>query len=89
MFTQSLDGGAPALVYSDPGVGGLGDVSPDGARGLFMRFPALDDNRLLTVDLKTGATHLLYPPEGKAVSIHSAGFSEDGKRVLVSDRRRG
>ncbi|HEY2509583.1 MAG TPA: prolyl oligopeptidase family serine peptidase [Polyangiaceae bacterium] len=84
VFTQSLDGGAPKSVYTDPGVSGLADVAPDGAHALFLRAPSQNDQRLLVLDLKTGAPRPFYPPEGKAVAIHSAAFSEDGKRVFVS-----
>ncbi len=84
VFAQSLDGGAPKLVYADPGVGGLADVAPDGARGLFVRVPTQSDNHLFTLDLKAGTLRPLYPPEGKRVGLYATAFSEDGKRVFVS-----
>ena len=84
VFTQSLEGGAPKVVYTDPGVGGLSDVASDGAHALFLRTPSQVDQHLLVLDLKTGATRPLYPAEGKNVTVHSAAFSEDGKRVFVS-----
>lgn len=92
VVAQDLDGGQPRTVYSDPGVGGLFDVSPDGTRALVVHVPSRNDNRLASVDVKTGKEHRLYPPEPagnpknepRAVSIHSARFSRDGRRVYVS-----
>jgi dipeptidyl aminopeptidase/acylaminoacyl peptidase len=92
VVAQDLDGGQPRVVYADPGVGGLFDMSPDGARALIVHVASRSDNRLASVDVATGKEHPLYPlqPPGnvkgevRTAGIHSARFSRDGRRVYVS-----
>ena len=92
VIAQDLDGGQPRVAYTDPGVGGLFDVSPDGTRALIVHTRSLSDSRIASVDVATGKEHPLYPPlppgnvkaELKVAAIHSARFSRDGRRVFVS-----
>jgi dipeptidyl aminopeptidase/acylaminoacyl peptidase len=79
----SASPGAAREVYRDSKPGSLSDVSRDGKRALFVRFPTLSENYLVRIDLQTGATHPLYPKSGK-VTIHDAVFSPDGRTVYVS-----
>jgi dipeptidyl aminopeptidase/acylaminoacyl peptidase len=86
LFRQSLGGGEPReakLVYSQPIPGGLGDVTPDGKRALFVEFHSDVDLLTREVDLATGQAHRVYPPEGAHAPLHSVGYSEDGKRVFL------
>jgi dipeptidyl aminopeptidase/acylaminoacyl peptidase len=69
-------------VYPDDKPGGLFDVSPNGKWGLYVRVPSRVENYLSLVDLTTGTAKPLYPKEGK-VTIASAVFTPDGKRVLI------
>jgi dipeptidyl aminopeptidase/acylaminoacyl peptidase len=92
VMAQDLAGGQARVVYSDPGVGGLFDVSPDATRALIVHVPSRSDNRLASVDVRTGKERRLYPAEPagnkktelKTAGIHSARFSRDGRRVYVS-----
>jgi dipeptidyl aminopeptidase/acylaminoacyl peptidase len=70
-------------VFRDPKPGFLTDVSRDGKRGLFVRYPTRSENYLVRLDLASGATSPLYPQSGK-VSIFDARFSPDGRTVYVS-----
>jgi dipeptidyl aminopeptidase/acylaminoacyl peptidase len=80
--TSTRAPGEEKLVYQDDKPGGLVDVSPDGKRGLYVRVPSRVENYLSVIDLTTGKAQPLYPREGK-VTISTAAFSADGKRVLV------
>jgi len=93
VFSQSLDGAAPAperVVYADPVVGVLADVSPDGARLLVVHVRSRSDQRVAVVDVATGKEHVLFPAERtvkseeKTAAIHAARFSQDARRVYVS-----
>jgi dipeptidyl aminopeptidase/acylaminoacyl peptidase len=70
-------------VYRDPKPGFLTDVSRDGKRGLFVRYPSRSENYLLLLDLASGAPRTLYPASGK-VTIFSAKFSPDGRTIYVA-----
>ena len=84
VFAISTDSPAPAReVYRDPKPGFLVDVSRDGKRGLFIRYPSRSENYLLGVNLESGATRVLYPKAGH-VSIPEAQFSPDGKIVYLA-----
>ena len=72
------------LIYTDPSPGHLEDVTSDGKRGIFLRTPSVSDSILFTIDLATGRTARLYPPEGKEMRLHDSNLSRDGKRVYVS-----
>lgn len=74
--------GEEKVVYRDDKPGSLLDVTRDGKWGLYERTPSQGENYVITVDLATGATKLVYPRDGK-VSISSAAFTADGKRVIV------
>jgi dipeptidyl aminopeptidase/acylaminoacyl peptidase len=75
--------GPARQVFRDPKPGFLTDVSRDGRRGLFVRYPTRSENYLVRLDLSSGATSALYPQGGK-VSIFDARFSPDGRTVYVS-----
>ena len=77
-------GAAEKKLYGDQLPGALSDVSRDGKRALWIRFPTATDNTLLSLDLATGAAKRIYPAEGKQVQIFAAQYSADGKRVLVA-----
>jgi dipeptidyl aminopeptidase/acylaminoacyl peptidase len=74
--------GEEKLIYRDDKPGSLADVTRDGKWGLYERYPSRGENYLVVIDLATGAAKPLYPKEGK-VSISSAAFSADGKRVIL------
>jgi dipeptidyl aminopeptidase/acylaminoacyl peptidase len=78
-------GAAEKKLYSDALPGSLADVSRDGKRALWVRFPSATDNTLLVLDVATGATRRIYPPEsGPKVQVFDAKFSADGRRILVA-----
>jgi dipeptidyl aminopeptidase/acylaminoacyl peptidase len=70
-------------VYRDDKPGNLTDVSRDGKRALFVRFPNISENYALQIDLESGAARTLYPETGK-VAIHDARFSPDGGTVYLA-----
>ncbi len=84
LFVQSVNGGEPLLAYTNPRPGGLAGVTPDGARALFVDAVSSDDQRLLEVDLATGAARRVYPPEGRKFGMSSAAYSVDGTRAFVA-----
>jgi len=78
--------GEEKVVFHDDKPGFLVDVSHDGKWGLFERVPSASENYLVAVDLATGATKPIYPKDGPKdgkVTISSATFTADGKRVIV------
>jgi dipeptidyl aminopeptidase/acylaminoacyl peptidase len=83
LYTKHLDASEPKLVYTHKRPGFLVDVTPDGARALFVDLAGLDDNAVLEIDVASGAAHRVYPPEGKTASVYRAVYSSDGRRVLV------
>jgi dipeptidyl aminopeptidase/acylaminoacyl peptidase len=70
-------------VFREAKPGFLNDVSRDGKRGLFVRYPSRSENYLVRLDLASGAARTLYPESGK-VSIFEARFSPDGRTVYVA-----
>ena len=75
---------APAReVFREPKPGFLTDVSSDGKRGLFIRYPTRSENYLVRLDLASGAARTLYPEGGK-VSIFEARFSPDGRTIYLA-----
>jgi len=78
-------GATEKKLYSDPLPGSLADVSRDGKRGLWVSFPNATDNTVLLLDLATGGTKRVYPPQGgPKVQVFGARFSADGRRILVA-----
>ena len=78
--------GEEKVVFHDHKPGFLIDVSRDGTWGLYERFPSQSENYVVAVNLATGATRPVYPASGSAtgkVTISSAAFSADGKRVIL------
>jgi dipeptidyl aminopeptidase/acylaminoacyl peptidase len=84
VFVQKIAGGEPRLAYESSLPGGPRDVSDDGARVLFTDLVSFGNQVLQEVDLSSGKAHRLYPPEGKEVTIHSASYATDGRRVFVT-----
>jgi len=84
VYAAPLGSPGPAReVYRDEKPGELTDVSRDGKRALFIRFPTISENYVVQVDLVSGATRTLYPESGK-VTINDARFSPDGSTVYVA-----
>jgi dipeptidyl aminopeptidase/acylaminoacyl peptidase len=84
VYAAPLGSPGPAReVYRDDKPGELTDVSRDGKRALFIRFPTISENYVVQVDLVSGATRTLYPESGK-VTINDARFSPDGSTVYVA-----
>lgn len=81
--TSTSEPGSEREVYRDPKPGFLTDVSRDGKRGLFLRYPSHSENYLVVLDLASGTTRALYPRSGK-VSISAARFSPDGRTVYLA-----
>jgi len=84
VFSQSVDGGEPKVVYTHPKPGEVMDVTSDGARVLFVEYTSFSETVLSEIDVAQGKAHRLYPAEGKKVALFRAGYSVDGKRVLVA-----
>jgi dipeptidyl aminopeptidase/acylaminoacyl peptidase len=84
VFTQSLSGGPPRLVYSDPTMGAVSDVTPDGARGLYIDMVSWSDSVVSELDLATASLRRIYPPDGEKATIHAAVYSHDGARIYIS-----
>jgi dipeptidyl aminopeptidase/acylaminoacyl peptidase len=84
LFAQSLTGGEPKLIYTNPSPGGLSDVSPEGTRALFVEWHSSDDLVLLEVAVNSGAARRVYPAAGKKAAIFSANYSADGGRIYVA-----
>jgi dipeptidyl aminopeptidase/acylaminoacyl peptidase len=88
VFVQRLDAGPAREVYADARGGELADVSPDGRRGLFTRFNSDQDSVVFEVDLATGRSKRIFPPERSPT--HAIGvYSTSGDRVLVTTQAEG
>jgi dipeptidyl aminopeptidase/acylaminoacyl peptidase len=61
----------------------LGDVSSDGATAL-LSLGAGADAAMVALDVASGTTRRLFPPEGTKARIRSGGFSSDGKTVYLA-----
>jgi dipeptidyl aminopeptidase/acylaminoacyl peptidase len=84
VYAAPLAAPGPAReVYRDAKPGSLVDVSRDGKRALFVKFPTNSENYLATIDLASGAARTLYPESGK-VTISDARFSPDGRTAYVA-----
>jgi dipeptidyl aminopeptidase/acylaminoacyl peptidase len=84
IYTVPMAGGEEKLVYTDELPGTLEDVSPDGARGLFVRYVSLSDQVVLEVDLESGKARRVYPPDGKVARISGASYAADGVRAYIA-----
>ena len=84
LFIQSVESGAPRLIYTNPNPGGLVDVTNDAARALFYEFHSPDDAVLLQVEVPSGRSRRIFPPEGKKFGISSAAYSPDGRRIYIA-----
>jgi dipeptidyl aminopeptidase/acylaminoacyl peptidase len=84
LFIQSVAGGGPKLIYTNPNPGGLADVTSDGAHALFIDYRSNDDVVLLQVEVPSGKHRRVYPSAEKKVSISSAAYSPDGQRIYVA-----
>jgi len=74
---------APRVIYTDPKPTFLSDVNRDGSQALVIRYPSRSENHLLLVDTAGGQVRPLFPASGR-VSITSAMFANDGKRVFLT-----
>jgi dipeptidyl aminopeptidase/acylaminoacyl peptidase len=83
LYQQAVSGGEPKLVYQQPVPGGLADVTADGARALMIAWRSNSDTEIDEVDVATGRSHRVYPPEGKHTQLYGAAYAPDGKRVLL------
>ena len=78
-------GAAETKLYEEKVPGSITDVSRDGKRALWVRFPSESDNTLLVVDLATRTAKAIYPPPGgPKVHIFNARFSPDGQRIFTA-----
>ncbi len=85
VYVQTLAGGdAPKLVYTGAGPGGLGDVTADGARALYVEGTSPDNQVVFEIDLASGKGRRLFPAEGKRAGVNGASYSLDGSRVFVA-----
>ncbi|WP_394846995.1 prolyl oligopeptidase family serine peptidase [Pendulispora brunnea] len=84
VFSQSIDGGEPKIVYTHPKPGYAVDTTPDGARVLFLEYLSLSDSVLSEIDLASGKPRRIYPAEGKKGNVFSSLYSADGKRILIA-----
>lgn len=84
-YLYEMDGGVLRKVYDLDGIGGLTDLSPDGARGVLYQMVNRGDDDVSVLDLESGESHLLTPHEGTATS-GPAHLGPDGRTVhLVTD----
>jgi dipeptidyl aminopeptidase/acylaminoacyl peptidase len=84
VFAAPADAPGPAReVYRDAKPGFLTDVSRDGKRALFLRYPTASENYVVSLDLATGEATTIYPKAGK-VAVHDAKLSPDGKIAYVA-----
>ena len=75
--------GEPKLIYTDDKPAFLSDVSRDGKLALVHKYPSRSENYIQVLDVESGKLAPLFPAAGK-VSISSADFSSDSKRVYVA-----
>ena len=76
------------LVATNPGIGSLTDVSPDGRYGLLYRVANRSDSNLYLIDLRDSRETLLTPHEGPG-NFFGGKFSADGKSIyIISDQDR-
>ncbi len=83
VFLQREDGGTPREVYADPRGGELVELSSDGARALYVRENADDDQILFEIETATGHATRLFPPEGHPARVTGV-YSARGDRVFAS-----
>lgn len=84
LYVQKLTGGAPRLVYTNPGPGGLLAATSDGARVLFAEWRSVDDVVLLEIDVASRKARRMYPAEGKTAALSGAAYSPDGRLVYLA-----
>ena len=76
--------GEQKVIFTDDKPAFLADVSPDGARAIVIKYPSRSENHAVLLEVESGKTTPVFPAPGAKVSIASAGFSADGKRVLLT-----
>ena len=85
LVVQSISGGAPVIMYTDPATISADDVTADGTRVLLERFNSASDTVLLEVDTRGSKTATrVYPPEGTKARITWATYSHDGRVAFVA-----
>lgn len=75
---------ASRVVYTDPGVSDLVDVSPDGSHALLRRLSSSSEQVLLDLDLIRGEAQVVYPRGDARVAVHAARFAAKGDQILVA-----
>ena len=83
IFVQSVEGGEPRVVYTDPFPAVVVDVDPQGTQALFIRTVGISERLLFQVDLVSGRATRMYPEEGRKITVTDAAFSSDGKRIFI------
>jgi Tol biopolymer transport system component len=76
--------GDPQVVYTDPGMADLDDITPDGMRVLLVHRTSSSDYVIYELDLGSRRARRLYPEAGKKVAIHDSSYSADGKTAFVA-----
>lgn len=85
VYVASASKPEPAkAIYTDDKPAFLTDISDDATWGLVLQYPSRAENYLVRLDLATGKTQPLFPPEGEKISIFDAKVSADGKAVYVA-----
>lgn len=73
----------PRVVYTDPAVSELVDVSKDGTHALMIRVHTLSEQELIDVDLVRGEARVVYPRASGTAAVHAARFAARGGQILV------
>jgi dipeptidyl aminopeptidase/acylaminoacyl peptidase len=83
-FVVQKLGGEPKVVYTDPGPASVADLAPDGKRALLVHESSQSDQIVYELELASGKTRRLYPPEGKTVTVNDISYSADGKHAYLA-----
>jgi len=82
VFVQTL-GGEPREIYRDAQVGFVSSITAGGNRALFVRNISDTEQILFALDIETGATTRLFPPQGEHLALGGAELTADGANVIV------
>jgi dipeptidyl aminopeptidase/acylaminoacyl peptidase len=78
LFVQALPSGEPKQVFVDPLPGTAVDVSPDGARALWVHEARGGGHEAFEIELASGRATLLSP------DATAAAYASDGERIFVA-----
>jgi len=84
LVVQSLAGGQPKAIYTDPSPATVADVTADGRRALLVRHTSSSESAVIEVDLASGDSHRIYPAPKNKAHVSDARYAVDGKRVFVA-----